>query len=112
MTVFHKIINREIPASIVYEDDDVIAINDIQPVAPIHVLVIPKQDLISLQYADDTYTMMLGKVMVGCKKVAEILDIVDKGFRVVINSGEQVGQSVFQLHAHVLSGREFKWPPG
>ena len=112
MTVFHKIINREIPAEIVYEDESIIAIRDIEPAAPVHILVIPKQDLRSLQDADDTYTSILGKVMVGCKKVAEIEGIVDSGFRVVINNGENVGQSVFQLHAHVLSGRPFKWPPG
>lgn len=112
MTIFHKIIKKEIPADIIYEDDFVIAFRDIQPVAPVHVLVIPKQDLESLKYADESYESVLGKVMLGCKKVAEIEGVLEDGFRVVINNGEGVGQSVFQLHAHVLSGRQFSWPPG
>ena len=111
-TIFHKIIRKEIPAQIVYEDDSVIAFRDVQPVAPVHVLVVPKIDLESLVYGREEHQNVLGAVMLACQKVAEKEGLLDGGFRVVINNGSGVGQSVFQLHAHVLGGRDFQWPPG
>lgn len=112
MTVFDKIIAREIPADIVYETDDVLAFRDLNPVAPTHVLVIPKTRITKLSDATDDQADVLGKVMLGVRDVAKQLGLVDGGFRVVINNGEGVGQSVFHLHAHVISGRAMSWPPG
>ena len=111
-TIFHKIIKKEIPAKILFEDEDVIAFEDIQAVAPVHFLVVPKIDLESLSSASLENALTLGKVMLACKKVADLKGLNESGYRVVINSGEGVGQSVFQLHAHVIGGRELKWPPG
>ena len=111
-TIFHKIMRKEIPAKIVYEDDEIIAFEDINGVAPIHVLVVPKKDISSLANASVEDIEILGKVMLVCQKVAELKGVIDSGFRVVLNSGEGAGQSVFQLHAHVLGGRDFSWPPG
>ncbi len=111
-TIFHKIIKKEISAKILFEDDDVIAFEDIEAVAPVHYLVVPKTDLESLGSATSNDVEILGKVMLACKRVAEIKGLIETGFRVVLNSGEGAGQSVFQLHAHVIGGREFKWPPG
>ncbi len=111
MTIFTKIINREIPSDIVYEDDDVLAFRDINPVAPTHVLVIPKRPIVSVGAADGTDdAALMGKCMAACRAVAELEGLTD--FRVVSNSGAGAGQSVFHLHFHVIGGRKLGWPPG
>lgn len=111
-TIFHKIIRREIPAEIIFEDEFVIAIKDINAVADTHLLIIPKKDLSMLSHAQEQDKLLLGHMLLVCKDLAEKQAISANGFRVVINSGENAGQTVFQLHMHLLGGRKFSWPPG
>lgn len=112
-TIFDKIISREIPSTIVYEDERVLAFRDINPQAPVHVLVIPKlrDGLTQLGKAERSHEGILGSLLHAAKIVAEKEGIVD-GFRVVINNGPSACQSVYHLHLHVLGGRQMKWPPG
>lgn len=112
-TIFDKIITKEIPSTIVYEDEKVLAFRDISPEAPVHVLVIPKlrDGLTHLGKADKRHGEILGHLLYAAKIVAEKEGIID-GFRVVINSGPSACQSVYHLHLHVLGGRQMKWPAG
>ena len=110
-TIFAKIIRREIPADIVYEDDRCLAFRDVNPQAPVHILVIPKQPIARLIDAADDDEALLGHLLLAANKVAADEGIGD-AFRVAINNGAGVGQSVFHLHLHVLGGRSFTWPPG
>ena len=111
-TVFGKIIRGEIPAEKVYEDDDVLAFEDANPAAPTHILVIPKKHIVNLFDAEDDDAELLGKLMLTARKVAVDQGLEEDGFRLVVNNGAGVGQSVFHIHVHVLGGRSFKWPPG
>ena len=110
-TIFAKIIKREIPADIVYEDDRCLAFRDVNPQAPVHILVIPKQPIARLVDAGEDDEALLGHLMLAANQVAADEGIGD-AFRVVVNNGAGVGQSVFHLHLHVLGGRSFTWPPG
>jgi|TARA_B110000467_G_scaffold163424_1_gene189376 histidine triad (HIT) family protein len=110
-TLFEKIINREISADIIYEDDLSIVIKDIQPQAPTHLLIIPKKVIPKLSDASNNDELILGHLMLVAGKVANQLDLNDT-FRIVINNGAKAGQSVFHLHLHLLSGRSLNWPPG
>jgi len=110
MTLFEKIIAREIPASIVYEDDKVIAFEDIHPAAPFHVLVVPKRPITNIDGMQKDDGELFGYLLWVCKKVAN--DAGHTSYRVVANSGAEVGQSVLHHHFHVLAGRVFRWPPG
>ena len=110
-TIFAKIISREIPADIVYEDDQCLAFRDVNPQAPVHILVIPKQPIARLVDAEENDESLLGHLLLVANKVAVAEDI-GEAFRVVVNNGAGVGQSVFHLHLHVLGGRSFTWPPG
>lgn len=112
MTLFEKIIARQIPATIVFEDDDVLAFRDVSPQAPIHVLVVPKKPLTSVASSTDDDALLLGKLLVAARKVAEADGIANSGYRLVINTGRDGGQSVDHLHVHVLGGRSLTWPPG
>ena len=112
MTIFEKIAAREIPARIVWEDDDVIAFHDVTPQAPVHVLVVPKRVVQRLGAATDEDQDLLGKLLLVAKSVAEKLDVANSGYRVVINSGPDAGESVPHLHVHVLGKRALAWPPG
>lgn len=112
MTIFSKIIRREIPADIVYETDDVLAFRDISPQAPVHVLIIPKKEIVSIAHATEADTLLLGKLMIAAGEVARKLNIDASGYRIVTNIGSDGGQSVFHLHFHVLGGRQLTWPPG
>lgn len=109
-TIFTKIINREIPADIVYEDDLCLAFNDIQPQAPIHVLLIPKKPIAKLAEAGPEDRELLGHLMLKAGKIAD--DLGAENFRLVVNNGADAGQSVFHLHLHILAGRPLTWPPG
>lgn len=111
-TIFGKIIRREIPAEIVYEDDQVLAFRDVAPRAPTHVLVVPKEPLENLLDATPEHTLLLGQLMQAAVHVARTLGLAENGFRVVINIGKDGGQSVDHLHLHVLGGRHLTWPPG
>lgn len=110
-TIFGKIIDREIDADIVYEDDDCLAFRDINPQAPMHILVIPKKPIAMLARAQDDDQALLGHLMLTARRIAANEGYGD-AFRLVVNNGEAVGQSVFHLHIHILGGREFAWPPG
>lgn len=111
-TIFHKIIRKEIPAEIVYEDDQVAAIQDINPVSPTHLLIVPKKTLPSLREAQEDDKQLLGHMLLVVSKLARERGLSEDGYRVVINAGENACQSVFQLHMHLLGGRSFSWPPG
>ena len=111
-TVFGKIIRGEIDADVVYEDDETMAFRDMNPQAPSHILVVPKEHVVNLFDAEEDDAELLGKLMLTARKVAEQEGLEEDGFRLVINNGEGVGQSVFHLHMHVLGGRNFSWPPG
>lgn len=110
-TLFQKIIDREIPADIVYEDEDCLAFRDINPQAPVHVLVIPRKPIARLCDADEQDTTLLGRLMLAAGKVAAQEGYAE-AYRVVVNNGAEAGQSVFHLHLHVLEGRPLEWPPG
>ena len=105
-TIFEKIIDKELPANIIFEDDQCIVIEDISPKAPIHLLVIPKKPIKMLSASSEEDQALLGHLMLTVKKVSEQLDIKDN-FNVVINNGEKAGQTVFHLHLHILSGKNF-----
>ncbi len=109
-TLFTKIIERELPADIVYEDDRALAFRDIAPAAPTHVLVIPKEPIVGVGTMGPEDVPLVGHLLHVCKLVAEMEGLAD--FRVVANSGAGAGQSVFHLHFHVLGGRAMRWPPG
>jgi histidine triad (HIT) family protein len=110
-TIFQRIIDKEIPAKIVHEDDLCLAFHDVAPQAPTHVLVIPKKPLANLAAAGDADQALLGHMLLTAKKVAEQLGL-SNGYRTVINCGRDGGQSVDHLHIHVLGGRALHWPPG
>lgn len=110
-TIFTKIINREIPATIVYEDDLAIAFKDINPQAPTHILVIPKKIIPKLDDATSTDQALLGHLLLCIAKIAQEQGLTD-GYRVVINNGDLGGQTVDHLHLHILGGRQMTWPPG
>lgn len=111
VTLFTKIINREIPADIVYEDDQCLAFKDINPQAPLHVLLIPKIPIAKIVDSTDADQSLLGHLMLIAPKIA-IQEGYPNAFRLVINNGEEAGQTVFHLHIHILAGRPFVWPPG
>ena len=110
MTIFAKIINHEIPADIVYEDELCLAFRDTSPQAPMHILIIPKQPIVKLVDADASHKELLGHMMIKAAEVARQQGHDD--FRLVVNNGAGAGQSVFHLHLHILAGRSFHWPPG
>lgn len=111
-TIFSKIINKEIPAKIVWEDDLCLAFHDVSPQAPVHVLVIPKKPIVSLEQLTDQDAALLGHLWLTIQRVARQLDIAESGYRVVVNCGKDGGQSVDHLHFHILGGRSLGWPPG
>ena len=112
MTIFKKIIDKQIPAKIVFEDDLCLAFYDVQPQAPTHVLLIPKKEIPSLADVKKEDQALMGHLMVVASQLARQLGIADKGFRIVTNSGKWGGQTVDHLHFHILGGRGMQWPPG
>lgn len=111
-TLFQKIADREIPAKIVFEDEQCFAIEDINPQAPIHILVIPKRVIARLGNAEVTDAALLGHLLVCAGKIARKRGLSESGFRTVINSGRDAGETVPHLHVHLLGGRALGWPPG
>jgi histidine triad (HIT) family protein len=111
-TLFAKIVRREIPADIVYEDDDVLAFRDLNPQAPVHVLFIPKRAIATLDDAVDEDAALLGKLLLAAAAYARGQGLAKNGYRTVINCNEHGGQTVFHLHVHLLAGRQMHWPPG
>lgn len=112
MTIFAKIIKREIPAKIIWEDDDAIAFHDVNPQAPVHVLIVPKKVIPRLGDATDGDRALLGKLLLVARDLAGKLDVAKSGYRIVINSGPDAGESVPHLHVHLLGNRALAWPPG
>jgi histidine triad (HIT) family protein len=112
MCLFCKIINHEIPASIVYEDDQVIAINDINPQAPVHILVIPKRHIATLNDLGPDDDDLVGEMARRAAAIADEKGIAAAGYRTVFNTNSQAGQTVFHIHLHLLGGRSLSWPPG
>ena len=111
-TIFKKIIDGEIPAEVVYEDDLCLAFHDVDPKAPTHVLLIPKQEIINLAGLGDQDQELAGHLLLTAGKIARSLGIEEGGYRVVANCGRDGGQSVDHLHFHILAGRRLSWPPG
>jgi len=110
-TIFRRIIDGEVPAKIVYQDDQCLAFHDIAPQAPTHVIVIPRKEIPSLADVADGDAALVGHLIVTIRKLAEQLKL-DDGYRVIVNCGPHAGQSVDHLHFHLLGGRPMKWPPG
>ena len=110
--LFCKIINREIPADIIYEDDLVLAFSDINPQAPNHILIIPKKHIAKVSDLKEEEAHLIAQMVMAANKIAEEKGLTDKGFRIVLNCGKDAGQEVFHIHMHLLSGRKFTWPPG
>lgn len=110
--LFIKIINRDIPADIVYETDSVLAFRDINPQAPLHVLVIPKTHIRTINDIQPGQTALVGELFLAAAKIARDEGYADDGYRVVMNCNEQAGQTVFHIHLHLLAGRRLSWPPG
>ena len=110
-TLFAKIIDRQIPADIVYEDDLCLAFRDVNPQAPVHVLLVPKKPLDMLSNAGAEDQALLGHMLLAAGKIARELKI-DGAFRLVINNGKEGGQAVFHVDMHIMAGRKFRWPPG
>ena len=111
-TLFAKIIRREIPADIVYEDDDVLAFRDINPQAPVHVLFVPKQPVATLNDLGPEHERTIGKLVLAAAAYAKREGYAERGYRTVMNCNRDGGQTVFHLHLHLLAGRAFSWPPG
>lgn len=110
-TLFEKIVAREVPATIVYEDDKVIAFNDIKPQAPVHVLIVPKKPIPRIAEAKPGDQSILGYLMLKAPEVAKQLGL-KNGFRLVFNNGSDAGEAVPHLHCHIMGGRKMTWPPG
>lgn len=111
-TLFAKIIRREIPADIVYEDDEVLAFRDINPQAPVHVLFIPKQPFATLNDLTEADALTVGKLVLAASRWAKAQGFAENGYRVVMNCNRDGGQTVFHIHLHLLAGRAMHWPPG
>lgn len=107
--IFLKIINGEIPAEFIYQDDDVIVIKDIAPQAPVHLLIIPKKTVVDISEVDER---LAGRIVMVANEMARKFGIAEEGFRLVVNTGKDGGQTVPQLHMHLLGGRDMGWPPG
>ena len=110
-SIFTKILNKEIPGEIVYEDNDCFAIKDINPQAPIHLLIIPKKHIAKVSDAKDEDKELLGSLLLASKKIAKKFDL-DDNYRLVINNGAKAGQTVFHIHIHLLGGKSLSWSPG
>lgn len=111
-TIFTKIIQKEIPANIVYEDDEILAFRDISPQAPEHILVIPKKEIPTVNDIEENDALLVGKLFLTAKKIAKDLGFDEQGYRLVMNCNEDGGQTVNHIHMHILAGRQLSWPPG
>lgn len=111
-TIFTQIINKEIPADIVYEDDICLAFRDINPQAPVHLLIIPKKEIVSIATLTEEDKEIMGHIMIKTAEIARMEGLEEDGYRVVTNIGGNGGQSVFHIHFHLIGGRKLTWPPG
>lgn len=111
-TLFTKIRDREIPADIVYEDDEILAFRDINPQAPTHVLVVPKEVIPTVNDLGEAQAGLVGRMVLVAQRIAREEGVADSGYRLVMNTNEAGGQTVFHIHLHILGGRTMEWPPG
>jgi histidine triad (HIT) family protein len=110
--IFCKIANHSIPTAFIYEDKEIVAFRDLHPQAPEHILIIPKKHIDSLQHSEEDDQLLLGKILMTAKKIAQDLGLHENGYRLVINTGSDGGQTVFHIHLHLLAGKPMQWPPG
>ena len=110
--LFLRIINREIPADIIYETDELLAFRDINPQAPTHILIIPKEHIATVNDLEPGHTELIGKMFLVAKELADLEEIAEDGYRLVMNCGPQGGQAVYHIHLHLIGGRGMEWPPG
>jgi histidine triad (HIT) family protein len=110
--LFCKIINKEIPADIVFENDDVLAFKDINPQAPTHILIIPKKHIATINDIDNNDKNLMGELIITAKNIAKDMGFAENGYRLNINCGNDGGQEVEHIHLHLLAGRQMTWPPG
>jgi len=110
--LFEKIIDREIPADIVHEDDQILAFRDIEPQAPVHILIVPKRRIPTLNDLEPDDDALIGRMVLTARRLAADEGLSEDGYRLVFNCNENGGQSVFHIHLHLLGGRRMKWPPG
>ena len=110
--LFCIIINREIPRDIIYENEHILAFNDINPVAPVHILIIPKEHISTLNDIDENHTQTMGELFLAAKAIASKEGLSDSGYRTVFNCNKDAQQTVFHIHLHLIGGRKMTWPPG
>ena len=110
--LFCKIINGEIPGDIVYENDSVLAFNDINPIAPVHILIIPKEHIATINDLEEKHTQTMGELFLAAKKIASEKGFSESGYRTVFNCNKDAQQTVFHIHLHLIAGRQMTWPPG
>ena len=110
--LFCKIVNKEIPAAFIFEDDQIVAFSDINPKAPTHILIIPKEHFSSLNDIPEENKELLGHILLRARQIAQNIGLEEKGYRIVLNTGKDAGQAVFHLHFHLFGGRRMNWPPG
>lgn len=111
-SIFTKIINRQIPAKIVYETEELIAFEDINPQAPLHILIVPKKEIPTINDLNEQDSELIGKIALAAKRIASDNGYSESGYRLVFNCNEDAGQTVFHIHCHLLAGRVMAWPPG
>ena len=112
MTLFERIATREIPADIVFEEEDFLAFRDVHPQAPVHVLIVPKRGIPRIAETSAGDAALLGRMLLAAPEIARKVGVAESGFRLVINNGRDAGESVPHLHIHLLGGRTMQWPPG
>lgn len=110
--IFCRIADGSLPANIVYEDEDVVAFRDINPVAPVHMLVIPRKHIASVNALEEQDALLAGKLLLTARRLAAEQGFAENGFRLAMNTNQDAGQTVFHMHLHVLAGRYLAWPPG
>lgn len=110
--IFCKIIKREIPSSVIFENDEILAFEDIKPQAPVHILIIPKRHIVKTPDLKDGDTILVGKLLLVARDLAHLKGLDESGYRIVLNSGADAGQEILHLHVHLMEGRKFSWPPG
>jgi len=111
-TIFKKIINKEINSNIIYEDDICIAFDDVNPIAPTHILIIPKKEIATINDIEEKDKELVGHLFIVAKKIAKKLSIDKDGYRLIFNCNDNGGQTVYHIHMHLIGGRKFSWPPG
>lgn len=110
--IFCKIVNKDIPSEIVFEDEDIIVFKDIRPQAPLHLLIVPKQHIADVNELSKDNVDIISKIFLVAKQLALKFNVAENGYRIVVNTGRDAGQEVFHIHFHFLAGRKFSWPPG